>query len=273
MPVSSITPGAAPEGLHGTSVANDTCQHSRLKAAEPDREAAGVNGLPFADVLATTGGTLEAQAVTKSLLTPWEAQQLLAAASAAASTAASAAAAGTNGPHHRTAGAAECTNAESLLIGGCDDFTSLLLMDPFSLVDSLSLPYPFTSLDSLPPAANALRGDSPRGDQPTGIFSTAAQAAAYGGEGSGGALAGAAGEGPSGGQNGDAEVGEGLPQASLDFMAQEELFQALLLEEAPESAARRLLSATCGAVMPADQPGEISESVWRSNGPQQPGVP
>ncbi|CAI5988529.1 unnamed protein product [Closterium sp. NIES-65] len=309
MPVSSITPGAAPEGLHNTSVASDTCQHSRLKAAEPDREPAGVNCLPSADVLATTGGTLEAQAVT-SLLTPWEAQQLLAAAAAAA---------GTNGPHRsttldsshlpgsldaphpphylvqasefpvtdspiargaaadaaapsavytatpsaadaaavvaaaadRTVGAAECTNAESLLMGGCDDFTSLLLMDPFSLVDSLSLPYPFAFLDSLPSAANALRGDSPRGDKPTGVFSTAAQAAAYGGEGSGGDLAGAAGVGPSSGQNGDAEVGEGLPQASLDFMAQEELFQALLLEEAPESAARRLLSATCGAVMPA----------------------
>ncbi|CAI5531646.1 unnamed protein product [Closterium sp. Naga37s-1] len=327
MPVSSITP-AAPEDLHGTSVASDTCQHSRLKVAEPGREPAGVSGLPFADVLATT---LEAQTVTKSLLTPWKAQQLLAAAAAAAVGAAGGAraAAGTNGPHRsttvdssylpgspdaphpshylvqasklpdtdspitrgaaadaaapcavysatpsaadaaavvaaaadRTAGAAECTNAESLFLGGCDDFTSLLLMEPLSLVDSLSLPYPFTTLDSLPPGVNMQRGDSPRGDKLTNIFSAAAQAAGYGGEGS------------SVGQGGDAEVGEGLPQASLDFMAQEELFQALLLEEAPESATKRLLSAMCSVEMPADQPGESSEHPPAGSAMKQPGDP
>ncbi|CAI5482760.1 unnamed protein product [Closterium sp. Yama58-4] len=224
---------------HRSSVATNACLYSGLKAAEPDREPAGVNGLGYADVPVTTA---EVQNVTKGLLTPWEAQQLLAAAAAAAAT---------EEPHKSIA---------SLFMGGCDDFTSLLLMDPLTLVDSLSLPYP---LDPLDPSAAGATGDCPRAGMPTTrIFSTAAQAGGY------------AEEGPSGGQNGDAEAGEGgVPQASLEFMAQEELFQALLLEDAPESAARRLLAAPCSAEMPAGQAGEPPEHQPAGPAMNPPGDP
>ncbi|CAI5988525.1 unnamed protein product [Closterium sp. NIES-65] len=127
-----------------------------------------------------------------------------------------------------------------MFVGGCDDYTSLLLMDPLTLIDSL--PYPFTTFEALAPGANMLTRNSPRGNMPTGIFSTAAQAAACI------ELASL------GGRNGDAEVGGGLPQASQDLMAQEELLQTLLLEEAPETGGNRMLSVTCSAGMPADQP-------------------
>ncbi|CAI5470058.1 unnamed protein product [Closterium sp. Yama58-4] len=82
---------------------------------------------------------------------------------------------------------------------------------------------------------------------PTGIFSPATQGAAYIREGS------------SEEQIGDAEEGERLPQASLAFAAQEELFQALLLGEAPESDTKRLLTAPSSAGMRAAQAGEPSE--------------
>ncbi|CAI5968534.1 unnamed protein product [Closterium sp. NIES-64] len=144
----------------------------------------------------------------------------LSAADAAAPSAADAAA---GAAADRTTVATECAKAESMFVGGCDDYTSLLLMDPLTLIDSL--PYPFTTFEALAPGANMLTGNSPRGNMPTEIFSTAAQAAACI------KLASL------GGRNGDAEVGGGLPQASQDLMAQEELLQTLLLEEAPETVA------------------------------------
>ncbi|CAI5972687.1 unnamed protein product [Closterium sp. NIES-65] len=167
----------------------------------------------------------------------------LSAADAAAPSAADAAA---GAAADRTTVATECAKAESMFVGGCDDYTSLLLMDPLTLIDSL--PYPFTTFEALAPGANMLTGNSPRGNMPTEIFSTAAQAAACI------KLASL------GGRNGDAEVGGGLPQASQDLMAQEELLQTLLLEEAPETGGNRMLSVTCSAGMPADQPVAPEES-------------
>ncbi|CAI5470057.1 unnamed protein product [Closterium sp. Yama58-4] len=181
----------------------------------------------------------------------------------------------------RTSGATECAKADSLFVGGCDDYTSLLLMDPLTLVDSL--PYPFTAFDppTLAPGANMLTGISPRGNLPRGIFSTAfetLQSSPRGNLPRGGfstaAQAAACGELASmEGQNGGAEEGEGLLHRSQDFMAQEELFQALLLEEGPEMAAKRLLSVACGAEMRAEQPGESSEYSPAGPAMEPPGDP